>query len=93
MPRSYEWSLSFRYPPAKTLNALVSPPSFLHEIISNAEVQVTHLFYALFCYLPFPCTSIFLSTSILTLTLLMSYIYGVPILDVSRPHTTTHHSR
>ena len=29
----------------------------------------------------------------LTLRLLMSYIYGVPILDVSRSHTTTHHSR
>jgi hypothetical protein len=29
----------------------------------------------------------------LTLRLLMSYTYGVPILDVSRSHTTTHHSR
>ena len=29
----------------------------------------------------------------LTLRLLMSYIYGVPILDVSRSHTTTQHSR
>ena len=29
----------------------------------------------------------------LTLTLLMSYIYGAPILDVSRTHTTTQHSR
>jgi len=29
----------------------------------------------------------------LTLKLLMSYIYAVPILDVSRSHTTTHHSR
>jgi len=29
----------------------------------------------------------------LTLRLLMSNIYGVPILDVSRSHTTTHHSR
>ena len=29
----------------------------------------------------------------LTLGLLMSYIYGAPILDVSRSHTTTHHSR
>jgi len=29
----------------------------------------------------------------LTLRLLMSYIYGAPILDVSRTHTTTHHSR
>jgi len=29
----------------------------------------------------------------LTLRVLMSYIYGAPILDVSRSHTTTHHSR
>ena len=29
----------------------------------------------------------------LTLRLLMSYIYGAHILDVSRLHTTTHHSR
>ena len=31
--------------------------------------------------------------SLLTLRLLMSYIYGAPILDVSRSHTTTQHSR
>ena len=30
---------------------------------------------------------------ILTLRWLMSYIYGAPILDVSRSHTTTQHSR
>jgi len=30
---------------------------------------------------------------LLTLRLLMSFIYGAPILDVSRSHTTTHHSR
>ena len=29
----------------------------------------------------------------LTIRLLMSYIYGAPILDVSRSRTTTHHSR
>ena len=29
----------------------------------------------------------------LTLRLLISYIYGALILDVSRSHTTTHHSR
>ena len=29
----------------------------------------------------------------LTLRRLMSYIYGTPILDVSRSHTTTQHSR
>ena len=30
---------------------------------------------------------------LLTLRLLMSYIYGAPILDVSRSHTMTQHSR
>jgi len=30
---------------------------------------------------------------LLTLRLLMSYIYGAPILHVSRSHTTTQHSR
>ena len=29
----------------------------------------------------------------LTLRLLMPYIYGTPILDVSRSHTTMQHSR
>ena len=30
---------------------------------------------------------------LVTFRLLMSYIYGAPILDVSRSHTTTQHSR
>ena len=30
---------------------------------------------------------------LLTFRRLMSYIYGAPILDVSRSHTTTQHSR
>ena len=34
-----------------------------------------------------------MSTCNLTLRRLMSYIYGAPILDVSRSHTTTQHSR
>ena len=34
-----------------------------------------------------------LTFSTLTLRRLMSYIYGPPILDVSRSHTTTQHSR
>ena len=34
-----------------------------------------------------------LGFAFLTLRWLMSYIYGAPILDVSRSHTTTQHSR
>ena len=36
---------------------------------------------------------VFKSFESLTLRWLMSYIYGAPILDVSRSHTTTQHSR
>jgi len=34
-----------------------------------------------------------ITVRLLTLRRLMSYIYGAPILDVSRSHTTTQHSR
>ena len=37
--------------------------------------------------------SFLLYSAPLTLRRLMSYIYGAPILDVSRSHTTTQHSR
>ena len=37
--------------------------------------------------------SVYSNTILLTLRRLMSYIYGAPILDVSRSHTTTQHSR
>ena len=33
------------------------------------------------------------TSEVLTLRLLMSYIYGAPILEVSRSHITTQHSR
>ena len=38
-------------------------------------------------------TSFLFTYNTLTLRWLMSYIYGAPILDVSRSHTTTQHSR
>jgi len=47
--------------------------------------------YAFMVWGSFTCTLFF--NSYLTLRLLMSYIYGAPILDVSRSHTTTQHSR
>ena len=59
--------------------------------------------YSTVCYCvlritPTAETEIFIAFSIrkipcLTLRRLMSYIYGAPILDVSRSHTTTQHSR
>jgi len=39
------------------------------------------------------CTRVHFFIYRLTLRRLMSYIYGAPILDVSRSHTTTQHSR
>ena len=41
----------------------------------------------------FNLASFSLPVTNLTLRRLMSYIYGAPILDVSRSHTTTQHSR
>jgi len=38
-------------------------------------------------------TAVLLLAIRLTLRRLMSYIYGAPILDVSRSHTTTQHGR
>jgi len=40
-----------------------------------------------------PLDSLLFLSIHLTFRLLMSYIYGAPILDVSRSHTTTQHSR
>jgi len=37
--------------------------------------------------------SLHVLATVLTFRLLMSYVYGAPILDVSRSHTTTQHSR
>ena len=42
---------------------------------------------------PGSCSVSHVTVHILTLRRLMSYVYGAPILDVSRSHTTTHHSR
>ena len=39
------------------------------------------------------CSSFHTKSRALTLRRLMSYIYGAPILDVSRSHKTTQHSR
>ena len=49
-------------------------------------------FCSFFTLLSPPSYSHYLQMS-LTLRRLMSYIYGAPILDVSRSHTTTQHSR
>ena len=60
--------------------------SLLQEKVSLARVQTSRA--VMF-------TIHFRLTLVLTLRRLMSYIYiyGAPILDVSRSHTTTQHSR
>ena len=58
----------------------------------NAELNpICHLLLLLGAHLIFHVSRIRVKS--LTLRLLMSYIYGAPILDVSRSHTTTQHSR
>ena len=58
-------------------------------------ICVVPLLFVLFCYCL--CVNVYchrVTTQLqLTLRWLMSYIYGAPILDVSRSHTTTQHSR
>ena len=59
----------------------------------NTELNpMCHLLALLGAYLIFHVSRIRVKDR-LTLRLLMSYIYGAPILDVSRSHTTTQHSR
>ena len=76
------------------LPSLVSPPGQASTAVTNplnAELNPI-------CYLLALLAHHFLHVSrlrvkSLTLRLLMLYIYGAPILDVSRSHTTTQHSR
>jgi len=65
--------------------------------LSYVTITLTGLMYNTHTYTPPPHThthkSIKIPERCLTLRRLMSYIYGAPILDVSRSHTTTQHSR
>ena len=64
-------------------------PEFL-LFVSFLLSSLLFLCFLLFVLLPF---SVPANLGFLTLRLLTSYIYGAPILDVSRSHTTTQHSR
>jgi len=75
-------------------------PIILSEMKSITRVGINPLNPELnpICYLLALLAQHFLHVSkirvkSLTLRLLMSYIYGVPILDVSSSYTTTQHSR
>ena len=64
--------------PINPLNPELNPICYLLALLAHHFLHVSRIRVKLF-----------------TIRLLMSYIYiyGAPILDVSRSHTTTHHSR
>ena len=61
----------------KPLNPELNPICYLLALLAHHFLHVSRI----------------MVKSLLTLRLLMSYIYGAHILDVSRSHTTTQHSR
>ena len=86
----------------------VNSAVIIQNSIRGLFILIMRMFVAAFLSIshlhnPFVCSSLpqhlappqssRLQMQFLTLRLLMSYIYGAPILDVSRSHTTTQHSR
>ena len=57
------------------------------------EINRSRRFLVFECHVVRSTFLLFANIAYLTLRRLMSYIYGAPILDVSRSHTTTQHSR
>ena len=93
-----EWSARRRDPlPDKTQHykeTTFIPPAGFEPIIPACEWPQTHtLVRAATGIGRLPVLLIIVLFLPLTLRRLMSYIYGAPILDVSRSHTTTQHSR
>ena len=83
----HSWSKCF----GKREKSLAPPTLQSHD----CPVQSSHHTYTIlaqYIKIKFSAHSVSLSST-LTLRLLMSYIYGVHILDVSRSHTTMHHNR
>jgi hypothetical protein len=86
-----------RYMPRQSHSSRIDHPNNIGwgvQIINplNAELNLIFYFLALLGVHHFLHVSRIRVKS-LTLRLLMFYIYGAPILDVSRSHTTTQHSR
>ena len=79
-----------------SLPATCSPNRILVSVLrqtKTAHFVTSCVFKVNFCYTFLISPQLPTCHIPLTLRLLMSYIYGAPILDVSRSHTTTHHSR
>jgi len=77
----------------RVYNSLVLTVAFI-----LAYTHVSYILVSLFivhspCSIWFKLHQTWIPGHGLTLRRLMSYIYGAPILDVSRSHTTTQHSR
>ena len=70
-----------------------SPHNFLRLGIRTRDHTNSKYEHKIICLLDFHRFIYWWIYRKLTLRLLMSYIHGAPILDVSRSHTTTQHSR
>jgi len=101
-PRIWRWVLVFfpHFWTSVLLSFHHNHLSFAGIVVSSTTAKFNPLNPELYpiCYLLALLAHHFLHVSrirvkSLTLRLLMSYIYGTPILDVSRSHTTTQHSR
>ena len=84
----------------KTVRSTVYPETFvkIKTLLLANEINPLKPELNPICYLLALLAHHFLHVSrirvkLLTFGRLMSYIYGAPILDVSRSHTTTQHSR
>ena len=71
---------------------ILTPMKILQRNLNSTCYDVTFLTQRTYSCSNFVAISS-LVLELLTLRWLMSYIYGAPILDVSRSHTTTQHSR
>ena len=77
MPQRKKWDLERMNTAINTLNPELNPICYLLALLG------AHHFLHVSR----------IRVKLLTLRLLVSYVYGAPILDVSRSHTTTQHSR
>ena len=73
--------VTLNHPQYYTLKKIKLKPTTLYQNTGNITIIVL-----------LPCILAEVQ-NLLTLRRLMSYIYGAPILNVSRSHTTTQHSR
>ena len=74
-----------------TMLLVLQVAAFNHINPLNPELNPIYLLALLGAHHFLPVSRIRVKS--LTFRRLMSYIYGAPILDVSRSHTTTQHSR